>query len=146
MRRKTIMKRNTSHPHRGGDELQGCNMCLRKLTGMLSQLKCWEFCNSNDTASGTQRGPTTHRGLQICNLNKDAEEGKQTTSRANGSYSQTKQGDTEIRKDRNDCKNPGGDSQAYCKSQLPDGVRAPSGGELEAFRARCASLESNEAP
>ena len=144
MRTKMSMKKNTMNHRRrrgGGGELQNCSMCLRKLIGMLWPPKCWEFCSNRDTASGTRNVPTTHHGLQICNLNKDAKEGKQTTRRANGNYSQTKQGDTEICQDRNDYKNPGGDSPAYGKPKLPDGVREASGSELEAFRARCASIE-----
>ena len=86
---------------------------------------------------------TTHLGLQTCDtINaSEAETSKQGISSKDGSDPQTEQRDSAICEDRRNYKDSGRDQETHSESQLPDGVREASGGELEAFRLRCARLE-----
>ena len=115
----------------------------------LLQAKCFRFCSSSDSTRPAQGVTTTHRGSQTCNI----VNGTQEESRSSYSDQQSSNGTscyytpTECSKAYEGCGShqpSRGDPETHLYPQYADGVRQAARGELAAFRARCASFESNE--
>ena len=125
----------------------------RSWTDMLLLAKCCQFCSSSDTMQPPQKETTTPNGSQTCNIingehsrweeescsshyDKQSSNGKScydTPTKCSKAYEGCGSHETERR-----------DSETHLYPQYADGVRQAARGELAAFRARCASLESNE--
>ena len=119
----------------------------------LLQAKCFRFCSSSDSTRPAQGVTTTTRGSQKRNIINGTHSRWEEENRSSYNDKQSSCGqscydkETECSKAYESCgshQTSRGDPETYLYPQYADGVRQAAQGELAAFRARCASFESNE--